>query len=100
MDYIKTLNIDTNQLDEKKQQTSYKIKYVKEYIIGWLQVSVNRENIKYINFIDCMCNAGIYKDNDLGTSMEVLQIFIDSASKFTSKEFHIYLNDYDKKRIF
>jgi len=99
MDYIKTLNIDTNQLDEKKQQTSYKIKYVKEYIIGWLQVSVNRENIKYINFIDCMCNAGIYKDNDLGTSMEVLQIFIDSASKFTSKEFHIYLNDYDKKRI-
>lgn len=82
MNLINDLNIDVSQLDDKKQQTTYKIKYIKEYINGWIQVSVNRPKIQYINFIDCMCNAGIYADGDFGTSIEVLRIFIKIAKNY------------------
>ena len=76
---IEILDINTLLLQPKKEQTEYKIKYVREYVLYWLKVSANRTNIKNINFIDCMCNAGIYKDGDLCTSIEVLQLFILEA---------------------
>ncbi len=97
--FINNFNIDKKILDDKKQQTEYKIRYVIEYIRLWLIVSSKRENIKNINFIDCMCNAGIYTDGDLGTSMEVLLLFIDSAKLHPDKKYNIFLNDYDFKRI-
>lgn len=96
---ISALGINTKYLDDKKQQTSYKIKYIKEYIDGWAYVSCNRDNIKEINFIDCMCNAGVYRDGDLCTSMEILKIFIDFSSKYPDKTFNLFLNDYDGNRI-
>ncbi len=96
---ISDLNIDRKVLDDKKQQTEYKIKYIVEYIKLWLIISSERENIKNVNFIDCMCNAGIYKDGDLGTSMEALLLFIDSAKLHPNKKYNLFLNDYDSKRI-
>lgn len=96
---INVLNIDITSLQPKKQQTEYKIKYVREYVLYWLKVSVNRPNIKYINFIDCMCNAGIYKDGDLCTSIEVLQLFITEAKYHTQIKFQLFLNDYNRERI-
>lgn len=91
--------IDEKILDDKKPQTSYKIKYVQEYAKLWTIISAQRDNIKKINFIDCMCNAGIYKDGDLGTSMEVLHLFKIYADKFPSKCFNLFLNDFNKERI-
>lgn len=96
---IEILNIDTKILQEKKPQTEYKIKYVREYVLYWLKVSVNRPNITHINFIDCMCNAGIYKDGDLCTSIEVLKLFIAEAKYHTQINFQLFLNDYNKERI-
>lgn len=96
---IKILNIDTKILQEKKAQTEYKIKYVREYVLYWLKVSVNRPNIRYINFIDCMCNAGIYKDGDLCTSIEVLKLFMAEAKYHTQIHFQLFLNDYNNERI-
>jgi three-Cys-motif partner protein len=86
-------------LDEKKDQTTYKIKYVGSYVGKWLLVMVNAEKIKTINFIDCMCNAGIYKDGDLGTAIEVLKLFKGQAFAHTDKTFNILLNDNDNNRI-
>lgn len=99
INFIDNFNIDKKILDDKKQQTEYKIRYVVEYIKLWLIISSERDNIENINFIDCMCNAGIYKDGDLGTSMEVLLLFIDSAKLHTDKQYNLFLNDYDFKRI-
>lgn len=96
---IEILNINTKILQEKKPQTEYKIKYVREYVLYWLKVSVNRPNIMYINFIDCMCNAGIYKDGDLCTSIEVLKLFISEAKYHTQINFQLFLNDYNKERV-
>jgi len=99
INFIDNFNIDKKILDDKKQQTEYKIRYVVEYIRLWLIISSERGNIENINFIDCMCNAGIYKDGDLGTSMEVLLLFIDSAKLHSNKQYNLFLNDYDSKRI-
>ena len=74
-----------------KQQTDYKIKYVSEYIRLWAIISAERVDVKDINFIDCMCNAGIYMDGDCCTAMEVLNIFIEIANKHKNKNFNLYI---------
>lgn len=93
------VDIDEKILDDKKSQTTYKIKYIQEYVKLWILVSVNRAEIVNINFIDCMCNAGIYHDGDLCTSMEVLSLFITYSTKYPEKRFNLFLNDYDQQRV-
>ena len=88
---VELLNIDISHLDKKKQQTDYKIKYVSEYIRLWAIISAERVDVKDINFIDCMCNAGIYMDGDCCTAMEVLNVFIEIANKHKNKNFNLYL---------
>lgn len=96
---INELNIKLKNLDKKKQQTDYKIRYIIEYIKRWLQVNIHRQEIKDINFVDCMCNAGIYQDGDLCTSMEVLKLFADVANTNPDKRFNLFINDKDQTRI-
>lgn len=96
---FESLDIDTSKLDHKKNHTSYKIRYVSSYVKQWLYVVANISSIKRINFIDCMCNAGIYKDGDLTTALEVLLIFFNHAIRHEDKEFHLFLNDLSSQRI-
>lgn len=98
---IKKLEIPLNELDEKKEQTNYKIKYIVEYIRLWLIVSCERKDIKIenINFIDSMANAGIYVDGDLGTPTEVFLLFQEFSKNNPNKQFNLFFNDKDKKRI-
>lgn len=96
---ISDLGISEKILNDKKEQTNYKIKYVVEYIKLWILVSVNREEITNINFVDCMCNAGIYKDGDLCTAMEVLSLFITVAQNYPDKKFNLFINDNDLHKI-
>ena len=46
-----------------------------------------------------MCNAGIYNDCTLSTSMEVLNIFVNQAIKYPGMKFNIFLNDILPERI-
>lgn len=98
-DEISACGIDTSVLDQKKQQTTYKIKYVTRYVKQWAIIEANRQKISVINFIDCMCNAGIYKDGDACTALEVINIFNELAVKFPQKLFRVYLNDINEDRI-
>lgn len=98
-EWIEDLKINNKLLDEKKQQTDYKIKYVVEYVKLWMLVNLNREEITNINFIDCMCNAGIYKDGDLCTAVEVLSLFISYAQDHQEKSFNLFINDHDQEKI-
>ena len=86
-------------IDNKNQQTSYKIKYVTTYVENWLRVMSNAEYTKNLNFIDCMSNAGIYQDGDFCTAMEVLKLFKDYAEKFPHKNYCLYINDISKERL-
>lgn len=82
-------------LDDKKAQTTNKIKYVSKYVENWLYVMANAKFSEGINFIDCMCNAGIYLDGDFCTSIEVLKLFVASAAileKTMLKKSHLKTN--------
>lgn len=98
-DHFTDLNIDVKKLTAKKQQTTKKIEYVREYVKGWSIVSAERDAIEMINFIDCMSNAGVYKDGDCCTAIEVLLIFKDMCSSYPNKKFQVFCNDYDPKAI-
>ncbi len=99
IDLIDKLSINSNTLTKKKEQTDYKIKYVSEYVKQWAIINSERDSVKELSFIDCMCNAGIYTDGDLCTSIEVLRIFEEIAEKYPKKIYNLYLNDYDAKKI-
>ena len=71
-DDFKKIGIDSSAIQSKKEQTTYKIRYVTRYVRQWAIIEAGRKTISQINFIDCMCNAGIYKDGDFCTGMEVL----------------------------
>lgn len=96
---IDTLNIETTHLTSKVLHTNKKIAYVREYVRIWLQVSLNRSEVSNINFFDCMCNAGIYIDGDLSTASEVLLLFVEAAEKHQNKQFNLFVNDFDVKKI-
>ena len=98
-DDFEKFGIDDFVLDEKGEQTTYKIKYVTRYVRQWALIEVNLKEIQQINFIDCMCNAGVYKDGDACTALEVIGIFNELAKQFPSKRFVVYLNDINSKRI-
>lgn len=100
-DDFKKLGIDSAVLDDKKEQTTYKIKYVKHYVERWALIQAERSTINKINFVDCMCNAGIYKDGDFCTALEVISAFNVLAEKpnYQAKEFVVYLNDISADRI-
>lgn len=86
-------------LDKIYPHTEYKIKYIKSYVKMWLEVAANYKGTKNINFIDCMCNAGIYKNNILGTSTEILKLFVEFAPNFPHIKFNLFVNDIDDNRI-
>lgn len=93
------LEIDPNKLTKKKQQTSKKIEYVSEYVRLWAFVMLERDDIHTLNFVDCMCNAGVYHDGDCCTAVEILQIFSSLAEKYPRKNFRIWCNDNDPEKI-
>ena len=98
-EWIADLDIKETKLNDIKAQTTYKINYVSSYIQKWILVHLNRPGIKEIIFVDCMCNAGIYKDGNFATSMRVLQIFIDAAQHHKDKQFRLFLNDKDRDKV-
>lgn len=89
------------ELDAIKEQSRKKIELVGEYVDNWLYVV---ENAKMVNkneiiFIDCMCNSGIYKNNDKGTAIVVLERFIKHAKEHYGIKYELHLNDNDKEKI-
>ena len=101
MDLLKFVNDNKEKLqnDDITNITRHKIKYVSNYIENWTYIMCENNKIDTINFIDCMCNAGIYNDCTLSTSMEVLTIFVKQAEKYPNMKFNLFLNDILPERI-
>lgn len=101
IDFDKFVKDNISSLQEKDitNITKHKIDYISDYVYNWSIIGANYSDCKQINFIDCMCNAGIYKDSTLTTSMRILQTFIQHAKKYPNKLFNLFLNDYDSKRV-
>lgn len=77
--------------------TSKKIQYVARYVDEWLYVIEQVSG--HIFFIDAMCNAGLYENNFLSTCLEVLNVFIRHAQIHRDRNYYLFCNDYDKKKI-
>lgn len=92
-------DLPNNKLDKKKEQTTEKIEYVTKYVEEWIRVGCESKRIKALNFVDCMCNAGVYLDGELGTASRVLELFIEAAKDHPATEFNLVFNDIDPDRI-
>lgn len=80
-----------------KPHTKKKINYISEYVDKWLYVVASFSNEIY--FIDVMSNAGLYKNQQLTTSIEVLNIICRHASRNPDKKFYLLCNDIDQSKI-
>ena len=85
-------------LTKKKPHTKYKIEYVSKYVEKWCYIS-SVSNAQTINFIDCMCNAGIYTDGGFCSATKVLITFCSIPRNHPEKTFNIFLNDYKQDKI-
>ncbi len=93
------INNNKKFIEAKNEQTSYKIKYVTKYVDNWLRVLSNAEFCSNLNFIDSMCNAGIYSDGDFSTAFKVLELFKNYAYQYPNKKYSLYINDISDDRL-
>ena len=66
-------------------------------------LSMLYENCNTLVFIDCMCNCGVYFDDDGnlidGTSVRVANALLNVARKYPCKMVQLYLNDINKEKV-
>lgn len=79
--------------------TQKKFELIEKYIIPWAQKLMNNASCKGLVFIDCMCNSGLYHDENgetiEGTPLRVARILRDIAGQYPFKQVYLYFNDRD-----
>lgn len=83
--------------------TIMKFKLVEEYVKAWAQKLIQNNSCYGLVFIDCMCNSGVYKDNNgnfiEGTPVRVAKALRDVARRHPEKQIQIYLNDKSQDKV-
>lgn len=83
--------------------TIKKFELIENYIKSWAQILMLNNSCSGIIFIDCMCNSGVYKDDDgktvYGTPIRVANTLLDVARTYPNKQVHVFFNDIDSRRI-
>lgn len=76
---------------------------IETYIKSWAQILMLNKSSTGIVFIDCMCNSGVYRDDNgdivYGTPIRVANTLLDVARTYTDKQVHLYFNDNDDAKI-
>ena len=90
-------------IDTAHPHTIKKFELIEEYIKSWSQKLMLYENCNTLVFIDCMCNCGVYFDDDGnlidGTSVRVANALLNVARKYPCKMVQLYLNDINKEKV-
>jgi three-Cys-motif partner protein len=80
-----------------KPHTIKKFELIESYIETWVQKLLNNPKCKRIVFIDCMCNSGLYYDENgeivKGTPIRVANVLRSVAGQYPHKQVFIYFND-------
>lgn len=83
--------------------TIKKFELIEEYITTWADILLLSPKCNGIIFIDCMCNSGVYTDDNgdevHGTPIRVSKVLLEAARRYPSKQVHIYLNDNSEEKI-
>lgn len=82
--------------------TILKFKLINEYIKAWAQKLMNNDSCHSLVYIDCMCNSGIYQDdngNEVdGTAILVAKTLEQVSQTYPKKQVELYFNDLDEKK--
>lgn len=90
-------------ISDAHPHTIKKFELIEKYIKSWAQKLMLTDSCSGIVFIDCMCNSGVYRDDDgdivHGTPIRVAKALLEVARTYTDKQVHLYFNDNDEKKI-
>lgn len=79
--------------------TQKKFELIEKYIMPWAQKLMNNRSCKGLVFIDCMCNSGLYHDDNgeliEGTPIRVARVLRNIAGQYPDKRVLLYFNDLD-----
>ena len=82
--------------------TQKKFELIEKYIMPWAQKQKNNTSCKGLAYIDCMCNSGLYHDDNNalieGTPLRVSRILRDIAGQYPFKHVYLYFNDQDEAK--
>ena len=90
-------------ISKASPHTIKKFELVEAYITDWSQKLMNTQTCNGLIFIDCMCNSGLYYDENgeivKGTPIRVANVLRSVAGQYPHKQVFIYFNDYNPAKI-
>lgn len=90
-------------ISEAKPHTIKKFELIETYIKSWAQILMLNNSCTGIIFIDCMCNSGVYTDENgntvYGTPVRVANALLEVARIYSEKQVQLFFNDFDEKKI-
>jgi three-Cys-motif partner protein len=91
------------KIDTAHPHTIKKFELIEKYVEPWAQKLLNFPQCEGIVFIDCMCNSGIYKDDDgnevIGTPIRVANYLHEIMGGYPNKHCFLYFNDLEQAKI-
>lgn len=96
-------------ISKASPHTIKKFELIEAYVEAWahklLEYGRNTGNCNGIVFIDCMCNSGMYVDDDgnsvIGTPIRVAKVLasIMREANYYKQQAWLYFNDFDENKI-
>ena len=91
-------------ISKASPHTIKKFELIEEYVKSWAQKLMLNNFCNTLVFIDCMCNSGIYINDETGqqtegTPVRVAKVLLDVARNYPGKNIEMYLNDIDPLRV-
>lgn len=95
--------IDTLPISVAKPHTIKKFELISHYVDEWSRKILGYEKSAGIIYIDCMCNCGVYYDEDGrlidGTAILVVKALDEIIANYSGKKAILYFNDIDGAKI-
>lgn len=89
-------------ISKASPHTVKKFELIENYVKSWAQKLMLNNYCNGLIFIDCMCNSGVYHDDDgnevLGTPIRVANVLRDVAGQYPRKQVYMYFNDMNPKK--
>jgi three-Cys-motif partner protein len=94
---------DTSPISVAKPHTIKKFELISHYVDEWARKILGYDKSAGIIYIDCMCNCGVYYDEDGslidGTAILVVKALDDIISNYSGKKAILYFNDIDEAKV-
>lgn len=89
-------------IDIANPHTKKKFELIEEYVKGWAPKLLGYKKCDGVVFIDCMCNRGVYHNNNgeevFGTPIRVANVLSDIMKNYPAKEAWLYFNDLSEEK--